>query len=73
MTGTTNAGGSISVVHDEESSRILVGIKDRVPENPKRKFTTMLIPLTVKEARIMAGWLNAAADHTEKIDDSSAK
>ena len=69
MTGSTNAGGSISVYHDDENESVMVGVKDRVPENPKRKFTTMMIPLTPKEARIMAGWLNAAADYTEREKD----
>ena len=67
MTGATSRGGSISVyTRDEDSGMVMVGVKDRVPDNPKRKFTTMCIPLTVKEAHIMADWLTAAANHAEK-------
>ena len=69
MTGETDAGGAVSVFVDKSFGKlIMVGVKDRVPENKKRQYTMSSIPLTIEEARIMAKWLTGAADAAETLE-----
>lgn len=69
MNGTTSAGGRVSVFVDEESGPLVfIGA-----DNKKPRAMMQSIPLSPKEARNLANWLNGAADQAERLAPEAAE